>query len=692
MNYKTATIKKTDSASVGNGSGDRIGDKKLVIALAGNPNAGKTTLFNALTGLRQKVANFPGVTVERKEGVWKIGENYARLIDLPGLYSLDATSLDEQIARDVLTGKARDLPRPDAIIAVVDATNLERNLYLVTQLLEYKIPLVVALTMVDLAEKQKHEIDAEKLGRKLGVPVISVTAASGDGLEDLSAEVFAALGKIPSRPFELDFDGEASSDNARIFARYNFISQAVQESVRHHDLAEHNFSEKIDRVLTHRFFGLLILVGVLLLVFQTIFSWATLPMDLLESGFGAFGEFVKTNLPEGVLNDLLVDGVIAGVGGVLIFLPQILLLFLFISILEDTGYMARAAFLMDRLMSRVGLHGKAFLPLMSSFACAIPGIMAARTIENPRDRLATILIAPFMSCSARLPVYALMIATFFAGQTVFGFLSLGAVLMLAMYALGIVTAVVVAFVLKKTLLKSPLPPFVMELPPYRLPNARNVVQNMLTRAWMFVRRAGTVILAISIILWALAYFPRSDQPSAVSSQPAQIAAEHSEQTTPESEQTAAAAAADEEAQAAAQLQNSYAGRLGHLIEPVIAPLGFDWKIGVALISSFAAREVLVSTLSIIYNVGKDANEESETLTQAIRDAKRDDGTPVWTPLTALTLMVFFVLAMQCMSTIAIVRRETNSWPWTLFMVGYMTAIAYLAAFLTYQGGRLLGFG
>jgi ferrous iron transport protein B len=614
------------------------------------------------------------------------------LIDLPGLYSLDATSLDEQIARDVLTGKARDLPRPDAIIAVVDATNLERNLYLVTQLLEYKIPLVVALTMVDLAEKQKHEIDAEKLGRKLGVPVISVTAASGDGLEDLSAEVFAALGKIPSRPFELDFDGEASSDNARIFARYNFISQAVQESVRHHDLAEHNFSEKIDRVLTHRFFGLLILVGVLLLVFQTIFSWATLPMDLLESGFGAFGEFVKTNLPEGVLNDLLVDGVIAGVGGVLIFLPQILLLFLFISILEDTGYMARAAFLMDRLMSRVGLHGKAFLPLMSSFACAIPGIMAARTIENPRDRLATILIAPFMSCSARLPVYALMIATFFAGQTVFGFLSLGAVLMLAMYALGIVTAVVVAFVLKKTLLKSPLPPFVMELPPYRLPNARNVVQNMLTRAWMFVRRAGTVILAISIILWALAYFPRSDQPSAVSSQPAQIAAEHSEQTTPESEQTAAAAAADEEAQAAAQLQNSYAGRLGHLIEPVIAPLGFDWKIGVALISSFAAREVLVSTLSIIYNVGKDANEESETLTQAIRDAKRDDGTPVWTPLTALTLMVFFVLAMQCMSTIAIVRRETNSWPWTLFMVGYMTAIAYLAAFLTYQGGRLLGFG
>jgi ferrous iron transporter FeoB len=661
--------------------------KELVIALAGNPNAGKTTLFNALTGLRQKVANYPGVTVERKEGVWRIGENAARLIDLPGLYSLDATSLDEQIARDVLTGKIADLSKPNAVIAVVDATNLERNLYLVTQLLEYKIPLVIALTMVDELEKNKHEINVKKLEEMLGVPVIQVTASTGRGLEELSEAVFRTLKREPKIPDALLSQAE-QSDNAKIFARYNFISGIVQETVAHHDLAEHSFSEKIDRVLTHKFFGLVILVGILLLVFQTIFSWATVPMDLLESGFGAIGEFVKTSLPEGVLNDLIVDGVIAGVGGVLVFLPQILLLFLFISILEDTGYMARAAFLMDKLMSRVGLHGKAFLPLMSSFACAIPGIMATRTIENPRDRLATILIAPFMSCSARLPVYTLMIATFFAGQTVFGFVSLGAVLMLAMYALGIVTAIIVAFILKKTLLKSPPPPFVMELPPYRLPNVRNVFQNMLTRSWMFVRRAGTVILAISIILWALAYFPRNSAEQVSGSQ-AEIS---SRNDAVEEENEAVEEQSDEELRASEQLRNSYAGRLGHLIEPVIEPLGFDWKIGVALISSFAAREVLVSTLSIIYQVGADENEESETLTQAIRDAKRDDGTTVWTPLTALTLMVFFVLAMQCISTVAIVRRETNSWAWTLFMVGYMTGIAYLAAFLTYQGGKLLGFG
>jgi ferrous iron transport protein B len=374
---------------------------------------------------------------------------------------------------------------------------------------------------------------------------------------------------------------------------------------------------------------------------------------------------------------LLVDGIIAGVGGVLVFLPQILLLFLFITILEDTGYMARAAFLLDKVMSKFGLHGKAFLPLMSSFACAIPGIMAARTIENPKDRLATILIAPFMSCSARLPVYTLMIATFFAGQTVFGVLSLGAVLMLAMYSLGIIVAIIVAFILKRTLLKSPPPPFVMELPPYRLPNFRTVFQNMFQRAGLFLKRAGTVILAISILLWALTYFPRSSQPSAVSNQ--------------ETTQTATNDGASKTNESA-QLQNSYAGKLGHFIEPVIKPLGFDWKIGVALIASFAAREVLVSTLSIIYNVGKDADAESDTLKGAIKDAKNDDGTPVWTPLTALTLMVFFVLAMQCMSTVAIVRRETNSWSWTLFMVGYMTGLAYLAAFITYQGGKLLGFG
>jgi len=684
VNISTAT--KTKSAAVDS--------QFLTVALAGNPNAGKTTLFNALTGMRQKVANYPGVTVERKEGFWNLnGEKTSHLIDLPGLYSLDATSLDEQISHDVLTGKVAGLSKPDVVIAVVDATNLERNLYLVTQLLEYKIPVVVALTMIDMAEKQSLEIDARKLSELLQIPVVGVKAKQRVGIDELAQAVLQAakIKRKPHLPWHSDtgdFSGideihlslsNNDAGNRRIFARYNFISDVYQEAVKPKDTLERNVSERIDRVLTHKFFGLVILIGILLLVFQTIFSWASLPMDLLEQGFGALGDFARAQMPEGILTDLIVDGIIAGVGGVLVFLPQILLLFLFLSILEDTGYMARAAFLLDKLMSRVGLHGKAFLPLLSSFACAIPGIMATRTIENPKDRLATILIAPFMSCSARLPVYTLMIATFFAGQTVFGFLSLGAVLILAMYALGLIVAIIVAFVLKRTILKSPPPPFVMELPPYRLPNFRAVFQNIFIRAGLFLKRAGTVILAISIILWALTYFPRNNQSSAVSGQQTEVAENGGEQL-------------DEEAREGAQIQNSYAGKLGHAIEPVIRPLGFDWKIGVALIASFAAREVLVSTLSIIYNVGKDGDAENETLLQAVREAKRDDGTPAWTPLTALTLMVFFVLAMQCISTVAVVRRETNSWTWTLFMVGYMTVLAYVAAFITYQGGKILGFG
>lgn len=669
--------------------------KRLTIALAGNPNAGKTTLFNALTGMKQKVANYPGVTVERKEGFWSLGaENSALLIDLPGLYSLDATSLDEQIARDVLTGRIDDLPKPDVIVAVVDATNLERNLYLVTQLLDYKVPVVIALTMIDAAEKQSLAINVKKLSELLQIPIVEVIAKQRKGIEELSKIVLKTVEveykekhySFSTNNLQTDSDDaflhlslqDDKQINKQIFARYNFISDVYQKSVKPKHTEERNVSEKIDRILTHKFFGLFILIGILLIVFQTIFSWANLPMDLLEKGFGVLGDLVRAAMPDGILTDLLVDGVIAGVGGVLVFLPQILLLFLFLSILEDTGYMARAAFLLDRLMRGVGLHGKAFLPLLSSFACAIPGIMATRTIEDRRDRLATIMIAPFMSCSARLPVYTLMIATFFAGQTIFGFVSLGAVLILAMYALGIIVAIIVAWILKRTILKAPPPPFVMELPPYRLPNFRTVFQNMFLRAGLFLKRAGTVILAISIILWALTAFPRN----------ANIQNEASEVQIQNNSEIAQVPIDD----SGAKLRNSYAGQLGHLIEPVIRPLGFDWKIGVALIASFAAREVLVSTLSIIYNVGKDADAESQSLMQAVRDAKKDDGTPAWTPLTALTLMVFFVLAMQCMSTVAVVRRETNSWSWALFMIFYMTGLAYFAAFLTYQGGKLLGFG
>lgn len=664
-------------------------ERRLIIALAGNPNAGKTTLFNALTGMRQKVANYPGVTVERKEGVLMLGSERARLIDLPGLYSLNANSVDEEIARDALTGKIPQLPAPDCIVAVVDATNLDRNLYLFTQLVEYGIPIVVALTMIDEAEARETEIDAVKLSSYLKVPVVGVVAGKRRGLEELAGAIESALGRAPHAfadfPFMNNDEEEAGNGNASILARYSWISDVVQESVKTRQSTGRVFSEKLDGVLTHKVFGLLILAGILLFVFQTIFSWAQLPMDLLDSVFGAMQDTVRNALPPGLLNDLLANGVIAGVGGVMIFLPQIVLLFLFISILEDTGYMARAAFLLDRLMSKVGLHGKAFVPLMSSFACAIPGVMATRTIENPKDRLATIMIAPFMSCSARLPVYTLMVGAFFTGQYVFGFVSVGAVLILSMYVLGVIAAIIVAFILKRTILKGPTPPLLMELPPYRMPNFKVAFINVFQRAGMFVKRAGTVILAISIILWALANFPRPPQAEAAAPVIAERQIESANQSADEKQKQI-----DTEA-AAEQLRYSLAGRMGKTIEPVIAPLGYDWKIGIGLISSFAARETFVSTMSILYNVGTDEEATSQSLLQAMRDAKRDDGSPVWSPLLALTTMMFYLLAFQCMSTFATVRRETNSWGWTFFMVGYMTALAYVVTFLVYQGGKLLGF-
>ncbi|HEX8633099.1 MAG TPA: ferrous iron transport protein B [Pyrinomonadaceae bacterium] len=763
--------------------------RPLTIALAGNPNAGKTSLFNALTGLRQKVANYPGVTVERKEGYWQLMPELApaQLIDLPGLYSLDANSIDEQIARDVITGRLASVPRPDCIIAVVDATNLERNLYLATQLLETGRPLVVALTMIDLAERHKLEIDAARLSDALGVPVVPVVAKQRQGLDELAEAVLRTAEAAPpiagwrlSAAAERELDALAALDvpddgdnghtgadagadavplldararrygalvelyaeelpeaaehqaavaaargrlaagNPRwwqepLLARYNWIEGVARRTVRDHKPGRTRRTDRIDRFVTHKFFGPLILFVVMLLILQTIFSWAQLPMDLIDGGFGRLGELVRATLPPGLLTDLLVDGVIAGVGGVLVFLPQILLLFFFISLLEDSGYMARAAFLMDRLMRGVGLHGKAFMPLLSSFACAIPGIMATRTIENPKDRLATILIAPFMSCSARLPVYTLMIAAFFSRQEkLLGVLSVGVVIIMAMYLLGIAVAVVVAWVLKHTILKSPPPPLVLELPPYRMPNPVNLLQTIRARSWMFVRRAGTVILAISILLWALVTFPRMNPTTpgdadtggaaaAATTTDATTNAHGERATTGGHEETAAreetvqpAAGASNVAEAVdgdegEQIRQSYAGRLGRFIEPAIEPLGFDWKMGIGLIASFAARETLVSTLSIVYNVGADATEESSSLIEAVRNARRADGSPAWTPLVAVSMMVFFVLACQCMSTIAIVRRETNSWRWPLFMVSYMLVLAYVASFVTYQGGRLLGF-
>jgi ferrous iron transport protein B len=633
----------------------------LTIAIAGNPNAGKTSLFNALTGLRQKVANYPGVTVESKVGQWTLAPELpaAKLIDLPGLYSLDATSLDEEIARDALLGRNVAIPTPDVTVIVVDATNLVRNLYLATQLIETGQPIVIALTMFDLAQRSHLNINVDKLSEALGVPVVPVVAKQRKGLDDLAKTVLRKA--RPSAVCDVVSplaDAQPATRQSKLIQRYATIERVVSDAVDTADEGKANISEHIDRFVTHKFLGPIILVVVMLLVFQAIFSWASLPMSLIDTVFTGLAQFAKTHLPAGVFTDLLTDGIIAGVGGVLAFLPQILLLFLFISLLEDSGYMARAAFLMDRLMRAVGLHGKAFVPLLSSFACAVPGIMATRTIENPKDRVATILVAPFMSCSARLPVYTLVIAAFFSGRAVLGFISLGAVLILAMYVMGILVAIIIAWILKHTLLKAPSPPFVMELPPYRVPDLGNVGHALFTRCSIFLKRAGTVILAISILLWALAAFPRtaSNAPDAAS----------------------------------VQVQNSFAGRAGRLIEPAIKPLGFDWKIGVGLISSFAARETIISTLSIVYNVG-DNSENKTSLVDAMRNAKRPDGSPVWTPLVGLSLMIFFLLACQCMSTVAIVRRETNSWRWPIFMVSYMLVLAYVASLITYQGGRLLGF-
>ena len=521
------------------------GAHSLTIALAGNPNAGKTSLFNSLTGLRQKVANYPGVTVESKSGLWPLAPMVppARVIDLPGLYSLDATSLDEEIARDILLGRAINIATPDVIVVAVDATNLVRNLYLASQLIDTGQRVVIALTMFDRAERSHLSIDAKKLGEALGVAVVPVVAKRRRGLEELSKAVLAAM-TLPVaaiKSVELSQEADQASRHSKLIKRYAFIERIVSDTAETGDHGRPNLSEKIDRVVTHRIFGPVILLLVMLLVFQTIFSWASLPMSLIDQVFSALAGSVRSNLPAGILTDLLTDGVIAGVGGVLAFLPQILMLFFFISILEDSGYMARAAFLTDRIMRAVGLHGKAFVPLLSSFACAVPGIMATRTIENPKDRIATIMIAPFMSCSARLPVYTLMIAAFFSGQKVLGVISVGALIILGMYLLGIAVAVVVAWIMKRTILRAPAPPFVMELPAYRMPSVSNVAHSLFSRSTIFLKRAGTVILAISILLWALVAFPRAG-----------------------SGQLGDAADA-----ASVQVQNSFAGRAGRLIEPAI---------------------------------------------------------------------------------------------------------------------------
>jgi ferrous iron transport protein B len=734
--------------------------RECLVALTGNPNCGKTTLFNALTGLRGKVGNYAGVTVERKEGRLRGTPPHLRftLLDLPGSYSLSPQSLDESVASDVLFRRQPDVPAPGAVVVVVDASNLERNLYFATQVIELGYPTVVALNMVDVARDNGTEIDAPELSRLLGVPVVPLVANRNEGIDRLRAEILrlalhpadetrprknrfvelpeafakehrelaallrerghgrdSAAAAEPEALLLLGDDKALQNAGSRLGipdlenrvrdARQRLESAGVEWSVASIEaryaeasgihaavtteagLPGETFSDKIDGFVTHRIWGPLIFVGLMFAMFQGIFTFASVPMDWIESAVGWLGGQVQGALPPGDLRDLLADGVIAGVGAVLVFLPQILLLFLFIGLLEDTGYMARAAFLMDRLMSKVGLHGKSFIPLLSSFACAIPGIMATRTIETPKDRLVTILVAPLMSCSARLPVYTVLIAACIPNIVVLGFIKLSALTMLGMYLLGIVVALAMAWLFKRTLLKGHAPMLIMELPPYKRPSLRTVARHMWDRSMLFVKRAGTVILVINMVLWVLATYPRNTQGDAA------IAARQAAlEASPESPEKAEQLRRLDRELAGERLRQSFAGRLGQGIEPLIRPLGFDWKIGIGIVSSFAAREVFVSTMSTVYNVGDaEGTDEGEGgLTSVMRMQRRDNGSPLYTPLTGITLMVFYVFALQCVSTIAVVRRETNAWKWPLFQLAYMTGLAWVLAFAVYQGGRLMG--
>lgn len=720
------------------------------IALGGNPNCGKTTLFNALTGLRQKVANYPGITVEKKTGRCTLADGHViDVLDLPGTYSLVANSPDEQVAMEVLRGLRSDTPAPDVIVAVVDASNLARNLYLVSQLIELRRPMIIALNMSDIANRRGQPVDAAALARELGVPVVPVVGNKAQGIDVLKASlaqaaipvsptwtlpetVAAAVTTVGNALSKLAVDErerlarrllaqETGADlaavradpavsaalamvtidpalvmQADIEARYRWIDGIVARVVQPGAFRPGaTLTDRVDAVLVHPVLGLGIFGLIMATLFVTLFLVADPLMGACENAIAWLGELVTGGMDGGTLKSLLADGVFAGVGGVVVFVPQIALLFLFLAILEDSGYLARAAFLMDRLLSKVGLHGRSFIPMLSSFACAIPGVMATRTIESRNERLATILVAPFMSCSARLPVYGLLIGAFFGAAMFAGtpyepymWLIQGGI-MLACYVLGILAAVVTAYGCKLFLGKGAVTPFILELPTYKLPQLGEVARQVWSNTAKFLTKAGTIIFCLSIVLWAMAYFPRLpdekilDVANRENAVPLVIPAD----ATPEQEAEIrdARASAIDSAVAGAQLEYSISGRIGHAIEPVIAPLGYDWKIGVGLIAAFAAREVFVSNLAVVYSVG-DVEEDATPLEDAIRADTYDDGRPVWTPMVAVSLLVWFVLAMQCISTTAVVRRETGGWRWPLFQLAYMNVVAYVAALIVFQVG------
>lgn len=649
----------------------------FTLALVGNPNAGKTTLFNALTGLRAKTANFPGTTVERKTGVMCLGTESVSVVDLPGLYSLDDGSPEEKVASDALRGRVAGEALPDAALVVVDATNLERNLFLVSQVLELERPVIVALNMMDMAKRDGIRLDVEQLRTELGCTVIPISAREGAGIDDLRKEITKLAGIAPFEAVGHFKPACAGCTGCAWQARYEWTEKICTKVVDARSARRSVWTDKLDAVFTHPVAGVAVFIAVMLSLFALIFWAAKIPMDLIDHLFSTIGAFAAAHVPAGDLQSLLVNGVIGGVGGILVFLPQICILFFALSLIEDTGYLARAAFVMDKIMRRFGLPGKAFVPMLSAHACAIPAIMSARVIENPRDRLVTILITPLMACSARIPVYAMVTALIFPNSP-----WKAALIFTGAYASGIIVALGVSLIFRRTILPGGSKPLMIELPQYRIPALRTALLHMFDRAKIFVKQAGTIILAISLVLWALSYYPKSAPPAAAVAMTQQAAQAVQSGNT---EKANALRDAADRLTEQNSLQNSYAGKVGQAIEPAIKPLGFDWQIGIGIVSSFAAREVIVSTLAIVYGVGESTAENNRgSLYDTLRHAVRSDGSPIFNTATCMSLLVFYILAAQCLSTTAVVRRETNSWKWPLFQIAYMTGLAYIASFLVYQ--------
>lgn len=703
-----------------------VKNNRLHIALVGNPNSGKSSLFNCLTGLNQKVGNFPGVTVDKKTGSSQISPSQtAEIIDLPGSYSLYPKRMDEWVTYKVLLGQDREM-RADVIVAVADASNLKRNLLFCTQLIDLKVPVVIALTMMDMAKRKGIKIDIPALERELGVPVVAVNPLKNKGIPELKKAIALTAQqayKVPARDFidnksfaadainELKQDFPELSDYTaihylinhesfvlsgkeqeliesievknnfnptktqaeEILQRYSRIRQIMQQAVSEPDpLQKSLFTERLDNIFLHRRWGYLILLAVLFLLFQSVFWLAQHPMDWIELGFAKLSGTLSASLPDNRWTDLLINGVIAGLSGILVFVPQIMILFGLITFLEDTGYMARISFLSDRLMRAVGLNGKSVMPMISGFACAVPAIMSARNIENRKERLLTILITPLMSCSARLPVYTILISLVIPQGYLLGFLSIQGLVMMGLYLLGLIMALIVSYVAKWFIRIKEKSFFILELPTYRSPRWNNILPTMLNKAKIFVFDAGKIIMIISLVLWALSSFGPGNTMHNISERYEQLKAQPG----------ANIELLDKEYQTE-KLESSYAGIIGKSMEPAIRPLGYDWKIGIALVTSFAAREVFVGTMATLYSVGDD-DDGSLLLKEKMKAAVRPDGSPVFSLATGLSLMIFYVFAMQCMSTLAVVKRETRSWKWPVIQLVYMTALAYLMSWVVYQ--------